>query len=134
MRKYETWEVVKLLTENHNLKFQTSGWDMTYLTVIENKIALADKNGFWDVQERKASRFDVSNYLTLDNKWTLLQEPVSFIQAVESDRPVRVVHKEIKNFEDYISMPQLLSILVSAYSQHVVKNVILNGKWYIEGK
>ena len=73
MKTYKTWEVIKMLTENENLKFK----NISPVTVT----LFVGNNGFLD-GECDGHRGATGN-VQLNGEWALVQQPVSFMEAME---------------------------------------------------
>lgn len=65
-----------------------------------------------------------------------IQQPVSFMEIVNSDNNFRVEHKLLEEnnikFEHYVSFSKLFEVLSKKLVSEELKKVIKEGKWYIE--
>lgn len=118
MKTYKTWEVIKMLSENPTLKFADE-----FGRVIENYTG-----------EIKVTFNNEQSILNIDEKWTLKQEPVSFMEAVEAYKNKRNIYCIVDgcryyyvpiDLDDYYGLIDTTDTAVSAKE-------ILEGKWYIE--
>lgn len=130
MKKYKTWEVIKMLEENPKLKFEAAeelGEEKT-ISIKNNRICWGGKDRFplYVLIGKKAT------------EWTLVQEPVSFMEAVKAYGKGKTINCECQNDvfhyipkyaeEDQANWNDLLAngeFQITSYE-------ILNGKWYIE--
>lgn len=89
MKKYKTWEALKLLTENPKLKFEDCNTNARILiaeepTSIVNKVTIKNERPF-------------NNNLLLQNNWILVQQPVSFMEAIEAYEKGKIVNCQVEN-------------------------------------
>ena len=69
----------------------------------------------------------------LDNrKFKLKQYPVTFEEVLNSDKRCRIEHEILNNWEDYVSFGWLMITLAKDLKENELKEVIKNGKWYLE--
>ena len=120
MREYETWEVVKALKENGNQVFINSQG----VSVVGVYECIAIQNGNTTLQ----------NALGLDEKWTLIQEPVSFMEAVNAYDKGRTIKCECSTFGIRVYKPveHINSSLIDNNRVAITPMEILSGTWYIE--
>lgn len=78
MKTYRTWEALKMLTENRNLKFKSSSNGI--LKRVHDVPKVNDYSG----------NKELLLYLTTD--WTLVQEPVTFMEAINSKKRIKPEH------------------------------------------
>ena len=111
MKTYKTWEVIKLLTENEELKFNlTNGPHITISMSDNNYIMLNGSNG------RKIS---ADGNISINDTWELEQQPVNFMEAVNSGK--RIKCESLKDFHD----------IEWCFNTRLSLKVI-NERWYIE--
>lgn len=131
MKKYKTWEVIKMLTENPELKFEWTKQVMpgSYIQV-ENGIVV------WSGRNQQGN----SMYTCLDDEWALVQQPVTFIQAIKAYAEGKTIRCEYispdkHNIENiYKPSGMKISCLKDENCKMAVSDYeILNGTWYIEG-
>ncbi|WP_243187077.1 hypothetical protein [Clostridium botulinum] len=131
-----------MLAEDPKLKFE--GKALNKLT----KILSVNEHGILKCLQNK---MEISIFA--EEMWTLVEEPVSLMEMLNSDGKCRVEHELIdKNLQDEISttdeitlkdyenlkankyMPlhNLMSVLPWILNSQNFKEVIKNGKWYLE--
>lgn len=95
---------------------------------LENGLVLTENN------EKR-----IINKTTLNFDFEEIKEPVSFIEAVESEKRVRVEHPYISQpyekselSRDYQYLGAILDILSAAWGEDEIRKIILEGDWYIE--
>ena len=120
----KTWEMIKALTENPEKKFKGK---------ILGQAELYEGILVWS-----SSMEDVviSNTL-LKMEWEEVKEPVSFIEAVESEKKIRVEHEYLDGSletltTNYHGIDDVLYTIGNCFDGDGVRDIILNGKWYIE--
>lgn len=119
----KTWEMIKELTENPNKKFKLKG--------EENEIYTSDREG-----KDGIDLIDI-DFITIHDEWEEVKEPVSFMEAVKSDKRIRVEHKlvndsDIGDLITFTPLDCLICALGEEYNKYEVKDILLNGEWYIE--
>lgn len=132
MKTYKTWEIIKMLSENPKLKFKKHS--------PGNSIVLgAQVIGFSSFLKLYRTDFTdktLNNNIKLDEEWTLIQEPVSFMEAVQSGKKMECKHEKLYGDEDlgykYNSLATVLYLLQSRYTSEEITNIITEGKFYIE--
>ena len=110
----KTWEMIKELTENPSKEFTRKA---DGLHIKTNKYGEL----IWDRGYQ---------FLRLHNDWEEIKKPVDFITAIKSGKYVGVEYSGAKYKE--INLPNLFYELQKDYSDKVIRQMILNGKWYIE--
>lgn len=75
----------------------------------------------------------------INAKFIPIQKPVSFMEAVKSGKKVKVDYSDIDtddnhafSCEDYRDLASLIFDIVNKNGSKAFKEIILNGKWYIE--
>lgn len=129
MKTYKTWEVIKMITENPNLKFKNKNSDTRYTKIIK-----CSKNGYIAMDNTSRNNQIIGNIM-FNEEWMLIQEPVSFIEAIESGKKIKVEHELTKCLcisEDYYSVHNILYILGSVLKDINIRAVLREGKFYIE--
>jgi hypothetical protein len=131
MKKYKTWEAIKMLVENPKLKFKN--------TVEINGINLIGVNGLvicWFTDDgAPISRF-TPKLNELD--WELIQEPVDFLTAVKAyseGKTIRCEYNgEVTKYENGKNCMYRLMVInhKNASTRTVEANEILYGTWYVE--
>ncbi len=78
-------------------------------------------------------------HLSISDEWEEVKEPVTFMEAVESGKKVRVEHPfiiepyELEQFSNhYRYFTELLEILGTEWDTAAVRSILLEGKFYIE--
>lgn len=124
MKKYRTWEAIKMITENKGIRFKDEcGYEMKYDTLcirfFEN-----GKNVSW--------------YGINDTEWTLVKEtPLDFITAAKSGKRIRIEHKKIDEFnymydKEYANLIDIIKELAQNFNPSIIEEILTEGKFYIE--
>jgi hypothetical protein len=79
---------------------------------------------------KSSSEYDFNNWL--DEKWEEIPQPVSFIEAIESCKPIRVEHEYFCMHGNYEDTDHLLMKIGSILTPYQIKKVTRDGKWYIK--
>jgi len=116
----KTWEMIKRLTENPKKKFKS---DLGEVEIFNGCLVWSSDMG--DV---------IINNPTLNMNWEEVKESVSFIEAVKSGKRIKVVHGFTidDELDCYMPLDDLLYELSNQYYANQMRNIILDGKWYIE--
>ena len=139
MKKYKGWEIAKLISEG---KLEGRKIEWVSNSGSGNLPYMVSKDAIWDIgYEREAGN---SLLTDANSEYIIPQEPVSFMDCVNSDKLVRVEHeltnnlhsvlfyyKEFKNGE-YIPFGHLMFYLSSDLNGEELRTVIEEGKWYLE--
>lgn len=146
LKTYKTLEAIGMLIENPKLRFKMECMEDKYnpnldLVLENNRICWANGNEF------------SLNTSTLNTKWILIQQPVTFEDVINSDKPVRVeyptlkalehliekvedkaVNTIIRNFVDgnWLNFCDLMICISYISSSIELKEIIKNGKWYLK--
>lgn len=126
----KTWELFKKLLESPQKKFKCLSEPQVGSIIGRDESGLIDwfKNGV-----PEGTYFNIQN--TLDWEWEEIKEPVSFMEAVESGKLLKVNHEIIvktKYLETFNLLDGLINELSRDFSHSEMRDIILNGKWYIE--
>ena len=139
MKKYKGWEIAKLISEG---KLEGRKIEWFNVRVGRNSPYMVRRACMLDIECKR----EIGNSLLTDadNEYIIPQEPVSFMDCVNSDKLVRVEHeltnnlhsvlfyyKEFKNGE-YIPFGHLMFYLSSDLNGEELRTVIKEGKWYLE--
>lgn len=116
----KTWEMIKELTENPDKKFIRKG-DPLEMSVDGLKYL------------RWESGHD---YINLKHEWEEIKEPVDFMTAVASGSRIRAEHDLVQEHPYYLlnyfcAMDEVVRDLTEYFSEDI-REIIINGKWYIE--
>jgi hypothetical protein len=137
MKKYKTWEVIKMLTENNKLKFRT----------VDNYTLANNGYGLLQAYSNAGKQIDWSGNIQLKDEWTLVQQPVSFMEVLKSTKAIRVEDEFINTLEanecdkeflddllrgEFKTLDDLLYYLSFYADEKELRDILLNGKWYIE--
>jgi hypothetical protein len=126
MKKYTTWEAIKMLSENPKLKLnliycgnETADKN---LEVKDNMIILNAKNPF-------------NRYLNISAEWVLVQQPVSFMEAVKAysrGKTIYCVNVDVGLKNIYKKPDSTNSYMKDTCHYCITSHEILNYEWFIE--
>jgi regulator of RNase E activity RraB len=117
MKTYTTVEMIQALMEHPEWEFETE-WLKRERPVINS-----DGDILW-----KDTQSSVCLDATFMNQqWTLVEKPVTFIEAVNSGKCVRY-----EGWDTYIKLDEALYEICANQCANEVRKAI-NGKWYVEG-
>ena len=144
MKKYKTWEVIKMLTENPTLifKLENTGYGMAKIRkmIIRNGyFHCVSYNHDCDRIEYSLGQGNFNGNIDISSEWTLVQEPVSFMEAIKAYHEGKTIRCEYVE-EEFIYEPteekkvseQIGFIIRDCDFSSVCTGEILEGKWYIE--
>lgn len=137
MKKYKTWEAIKMLTENPKLKFKL---------IEEESDALLEASGVLtaDGTELRAGYLYYTNgtkyprtaigEVSIEDEWELVQQEVPFIEAIKAFSKGKTIY-DIGNKKN-IYNPNIVTdpclSLVDRNDNPITSDEILNGHWYIK--
>ncbi|APM40578.1 hypothetical protein [Clostridium kluyveri] len=130
-RTYSLSEAIQMLEKNRKLEFKQ-------YTDVDGVVFLKLNDRGWLVS-RNAHGDEI--IIDIEGKWELVQKPVTFMEALESGKWVKVEHEIIQPerfLSDYgdttywNSIDRLLYILSNSLGAAELREVILEGKWYIK--
>jgi hypothetical protein len=140
MKKYKLSEAIAKLEENPKLEFTSDG-----ATLYIDQSA-----GFGYVEVKFDEVLGLENWngnIYFDMEWTLIPQPVSFMEVLKSTKAVRVEHKSVTNIPaskleintiqrmnngEYVLLDDLMYYLSYKFEPEELRDILLNGKWYIE--
>jgi hypothetical protein len=136
-KKYKTSEAIAMLEKNQKLRFVVSDDPLAsghkFLTVGASKRL-----------ECTTTKFSLNNEVFLDTEWELVQQPVSFMDAVKAYSEGKTIRCEFigYNGKKYTTIyddkkenskyNQLVDNNSDVVSDPVCCEEILNGTWYVE--
>jgi len=113
--------MIKALTGNPKKKFKNQ--------YGEEIRVLPDNDLFFD-------GVDGHNYISITDEWEEVKEPVDFMEALKSCKRVSVEHPNLFDmpviYKKNASIATVINYIFESYSDALVREIILNGKWYIE--
>ena len=124
MKTYATWEVIKSLTEKTQQKFKlvNGSKKLDYLgSIVSNYV------GFLIVKNTNGVDIDLRDMsgIFLNGQWELVQEPVTFMEAINSKKKIKP-----EGWDNYRNLIEL-SKTFSCRDITIVRELI-NKKWFIE--
>ncbi|WP_461614338.1 hypothetical protein [Clostridium sp. Marseille-QA1073] len=134
MKTYKTWEVIKMITEDKNKKFEA-----TYGT--DKLLIYANNDGFFKIQTNNvACTHQLDGNLQIRGEWTLIKQPVSFMEAIKAFSQGKTIKALRKNREYTVYKPVKHSAftiydyegLIDTRRMPIVPYEILYCEWYIE--
>ncbi|ASN68328.1 hypothetical protein 10S11_66 [uncultured Caudovirales phage] len=132
MKTYKTWEVIKMITEDKNKKFEA-----TYGT--DKLLIYANDDGFFKMQMNNvACTHQLDGNLQIRGEWTLIKQPVSFMEAIKAFSQGKTIKCRVPFtlVDDLIvykpSKGVLFTELFDNGGAAITQTEILEGKWYIE--
>jgi hypothetical protein len=125
MKKYNTIEAIAMLEENPKLRFKTS---------LNNIMAKKEDGIVWEANSCGKEEIVELNHLVLANKWTLIQQPIPFLEAVQAYAEGKTIISETEGIgtEKYKMIRSDSSPMESVEGAGITACEILEGKWYIE--
>ena len=117
----KTWEMIKELSKNPKKKFKrkTDGLEIRNMCGRFN----------WEPGY---------TFLGVNDEWEEIKEPVDFMTAIKSGKKIRVEHEFVDGALERLSteyhyLDEILYVLgIYINSDDDIRNIALNGKWYIE--
>ena len=126
MKTYDTWEAIKMLTENNKLEFDWYN-DFEGTGRLRRDIEVVDAVNCYDENGDEIS-------IGLDEKWTLVPQPVSFMEAAEACFHGKTIICKIGNetFEYAPITQPTFNAIGDKNGFGLFLMGILQGKWYIK--
>jgi len=140
MKKYKLWEVIKMMAEDKSKVFRC--------LELENELMWKDDYLLFE----NGNELILNNY-AMDYEWKLVKRAVTFEEVLNSNKKCRVEHELIDSglddeitsndnvtLEDYQTLKEgnymelhnLISVLPWILSNEEFKQVLKEGKWYLE--
>jgi len=124
MKKYTTSEILKSLAEKTNLKFilVNGSKNLGYMGAIASNYM-----GYFMVENINGINIDLQfmSGISLNGVWELAQEPVTFMEAMNSKKRIRY-----KDLQNYYSSESILRDFAGYTAERVLEKI--NGEWFIE--
>jgi len=114
MKKYKTWEAIKMLTENPKLHFKSQ--DTTLKIDSINK----------DIE--KVNRNDINIYININDEWELVQQEVPFVEAIKAHKSGKTIYCLNGNSKATYERKEL----TDRNKVTITDGEILEGHWYIK--
>jgi hypothetical protein len=130
MKKYKTWEVIKMLTENPTLRFKT--YEDTLFASTGGYIYF-ERKGYG--KDCGAGRLEGNVYLT--EEWELIQQPIPIQEAArlfdEERRTVRCEYPDCNNKTKVCKDTFKPNNIGGMRSEDEITFYMINhGTWYVE--
>lgn len=129
IKTYKTWEAIKMLTENNKLKFKLKDKDNT--PILSNGTLFASQFGFIHANFPENAKMEFQGNVSIDARWTLIQKPVNFKEAIRSwadGKTVKCTHCG----RTFIYVGLKHKVMVDEKGEPLSKADINYGTWYIE--
>ena len=133
MKEYTTLEIIEEIMQDHKLEFEANS------TFIPNKICMGLFNRIVWKHNNQVLPMSVNVFNT---KWTKVQQPVSFMDAVKAYHEGKKIKCVLDDFELIFNFDRnttkrygrsILGTLTTTYDySSITTREILEGAWYIE--
>ncbi len=130
MVKVKTWEMIKELTENPEKEFvQKYNKKLHVFMTVDGEV-------FYGIDgDGQTKPLVLDNWLK--QEWEEVKEPVTFIDALRSDKKVMIKHQDLDGelrymSETYNDIDDVMYNISSYFTAEGVREILLNGEWYIE--
>ena len=133
MKEYKTWEAIKMLSENPELKFESEDNELNIKqTLFVNEL------GYLEMNNEGCSNEIVGN-LEVNDLWTLVQRPVKVMDAIKSYHEGQSIYCILKS-GTYVYKPCIEHKLANYLEGYTLDDdwdnamstdELLNGIWYI---
>ncbi len=119
----KTWEILKLLTENQEIRFRRAGKDLTY---YYNGISVMCSDGITTAQS--------GDILNLKAEWELIPQEVTWREAIQAWVDGKTVYCKVEACYSPNGMAMRFIFDESSHESRypLDKAEILKGKWFIE--
>lgn len=120
MKTYKTWEVMRKLAENPDLRFKTEDKETdTELTIS------VDEYGYLNVEGKRCCDGADGN-INLNHDWNIVQQKIEFIEAMKKHENGEAVCCKLKG-KTFIYRE---SELIDQHGSTISGTEILNGEWF----
>ena len=132
MKKYKTWELLKMAEEREYGFNKSAGGKLKYRDSNGN-IVVFDRNA-WGKGLFLGNGFPLKLAL-VNTEWELVQQPVDFLTAVKAYSEGKTAECECEDMEKRIYEPKTYktSTMKDQYGDNPSIKEMLEGKWYIRG-
>ena len=150
MKTYRTIDLLKAVYDGKIFKnkfknvetgeeiYQGKGINSSCLKDIDQSKQFFRQCGINFAAGKTGTTLDFTHFLK--EEWEEVQEPVNFMEAVKSGKKIKVEHEYINDLieadsivlKDYMAVAYLMEILSNKLLSSEIREVILNGKWYIK--
>jgi len=133
MKRYKGWEIAKVISEG-----KIEGKKIQWVTDLFQEDCSKENHFYKVINGCLWNEREIGNsYLTLpNNEFIIIQEPVTFMDCVNSKGEVRIDHEIANKVFEHIHIPSDLSAILYHLSSKLCHEdlceVIKNGKWYLE--
>lgn len=112
----KTWEMIEELAKNPDKSFKR----------LSDGLEVRNTHGRFNWESGHA-------FLGVEDEWDEAKEPITFIEAVRSKKEIKVEHYLIIGciLDHYMPLSTFLYELSCCYTNDQVRDIILNGKYYI---
>jgi hypothetical protein len=122
MRTYKTWEIIKMLSENPNLRFKAMPYseDKTFF----DEACLVNGVLCWGGNKAYPLQIAIGKY---DIDWQLVETPVTWQEALQAWAEEKTVICKFNDInEEYSEI-----CFSNDYDTHLTRYQILYGQWFI---
>jgi hypothetical protein len=124
----KTWEVMKMLAENPNLKFKNLSFDYG-----KNAYLCRHANGFYRLNNVKQLEHDEDlnhMFLNANDEWEIFDEEVDFMTAIKAHNQGKEIYCLIGDTK-YTYQPTMSTLLQDGDGLGMTSDEILKGEWHI---
>lgn len=128
----KTWEVMKLLAENPNLRFKNESFD--YGEGAYLGISTGGTYKFYNTKAEYATAKSFNDmWLSAVDEWELISTKVDFMDAVKAHNEGRRIYCMMKGTGvKNVYRPSLSSCMKDEEGLPITSDEILNGEWHID--
>lgn len=123
IKKYKTYEALKMIEENKKLKF-TNGY------VIMRFNNIFDTISFYDAKNENEA-VSLLN-ININGEWKLIKQSVTFEEVLNSNKRCKIEHELLHEKLEYQPFDNLMYYLSNTYYENDFKQILIEGKWYLE--
>ncbi len=119
----KTWDMLEILAKYPEKKFNNK---------TLGQVELYEGTLVWSSNMEEV----IMSNTVLKMEWEEVKEPVDFMEALKSCKRVSVEHPNLFDmpaiYKKNASIATVINYIFESYSDALVREIILNGKWYIE--